>query len=98
MNTTMSLMAFLLISGCGEDKGQRRLTTDNTIIVAPFYVDKAGNSIGSQTSDSMQIVKVAGAIDVPVLVADGHALTCGEFRAATGVAQLDCAAGGTRVH
>jgi hypothetical protein len=45
----------------------------------------------------MQIEKVAGAVDVPVTAPDGHALTWGEFRAATGVAQLTCEPGGTRV-
>jgi hypothetical protein len=87
----------MVMMGCGDDRGLRMLTNDKPIIVAPFYVDSSGNPIGAQTPDAVTIDKVAGATAVPVIAPDGHAVTWGEFRAASGVAALTCEPGGTRV-
>ena len=98
MKTTAKVVALLVAAGCSGDRGLRTLTNDKPIIVAPLYVDSNGNAIGAQTPDSMVIDKVAGATHVPVTAPDGHAVTWGEFRSATGVAQITCEPGGTHVH
>jgi len=56
-------------AGCGEG---RVLTDSRPIIVAPFYVDEAGNPVGAQTPDATTILKVAGPNKVPVLASDGR--------------------------
>src|SRR5262249_27002536 len=91
MKATVGMVALLgMAAACSDDHGLRTLTNDKPIIVAPLYVDQNGNPIGAQTPDSLQIDKVVGATPVPVIGPDGHAVTWGQFRSATGVAQLTC--------
>jgi hypothetical protein len=87
--------ALFAAAGCGD---ARALSDSQPIIVAPFYVDAAGQPVGASTPDAMTILKVAGSANVPVMSPDGRAVTWGEFRAATGTATLSCEEHGTRVH
>jgi hypothetical protein len=94
-NQSIVCAALLAAAGCGE---ARIVSDSQPIIVAPFYVDQTGQPIGATTADAMTIQKVAGSAKVPVMAPDGHAVTWGEFRAASGTATLSCEDGGTRVH
>jgi hypothetical protein len=93
---TQWIIGVALIAGCSGDA--RILSNSQPIIVAPFYVDQAGQPVSATTPDGMTIDKVAGSTDVPVMAPDGHAVTWGEFRAANGTATLSCEGDGTRVH
>jgi hypothetical protein len=87
--------ALFAAAGCGE---ARTVSDSQPIIVELPYVDQTGQPVGATTADAMTIEKVAGTAKVPVTAPDGHAITWGEFRAASGTATLSCEDGGTRVH
>ena len=96
MSRAVPLTAILsALVACGSE---RQLVHAKPVITAGFYVDSGGNAIGAATSDSATLAKVVSSNKVPVVAQDGHRVTWGEFRAATGTARLTCAEAGTRVH
>src|SRR5712691_2380995 len=98
--TSLVAVALSSLAGCGSATQPPDRTAENTqpVIPAVFYADADGIPVGAQTPDATPIQKMAGMVKAPVLAPDGHQVTWGEFRRATGTADVSCQAAGTKVH